>query len=469
MKKFYLLLITLSCMGVHGQQPAGIPPGLASYNKGMQALKNSGTYDPAGAFKSFTQSAAEGNPRAMNALGNMYANGMGMPVDAGKALYWYKLAAKAGYSNAYYNLGRLYQTGDIVPQDFAAAAGYYQAGANAGDKGSRNWLAYMYYKGLGLPQSYPKAFALYSELAQQNDVNAWYFLGICYRNGYGVAPDAGLAKQWLMKAADKKYGQAIHELTAEPLPENASVFTPALQEKVQELQNYHEQFTTAGSSDVSGTYQGYAVYYDFSRQFVHEIVPLNLQINKNANGYEGVWTESDTLTARVQASFTNNALQFDSSSKYTRRNYYSYRDAEPYRFNSAALSIKYFHDSIYLSGDVQFYSILRKEPGQPVFISLSRAMSKTGAGMTSAADLKLVLSPNPTQSTVRAGFTLPESGKVQLLIADINGKILQQTVPETLPSGSFQYSMNVEGLAAGTYVLTLRAGNSLQTKTFIKL
>jgi TPR repeat protein len=469
MKKFYLLLITLSYLGVYGQQPAGTPPGLASYNKGIQLLDGSRGYDPAGAFPLLSQSAAAGNVRAMNALGNMYANGMGMSVDADKAIYWYKMAAKAGYANAWYNLGRLYQTGDIVAQDFIAAAGYYQAGANAGDKGSRNWLAYMYYKGLGLPQSYPKAFALYSELAQQNDVNAWYFLGICYRNGYGVAPDADLAKQWLMKAADKKYGQAIHELTAEPLPENASVFTPALQEKVQELQNYHEQFTTAGSSDISGTYKGYAVYYDFSRQFVHEIVPLNLQIDKNGTGYEGVWTEGDSLTARIKASFTDNLFQFDSSSKYTRRNYYSYRDAEPYRFNSAALSIKFFHDSIYLSGDVQFYSILRKEPGQPIFISLSRAMSKTGAGMTSAADFKLALSPNPTQTSLRASFTLPQSGKVQLLIADINGKILQQTAPETLPPGSFQYSMNVQGLAAGTYVLTLNAGSSLQTKTFIKL
>ncbi len=278
-------------------------PGDDLLREGLHYLNGTSAYDPGKAVDPLTRSASIGNSRAMNALGNIAAKGLAGAVDADKAISWYSRAAKAGYTPALFNLGRLYQTGDIVPQDFVRAASYYQAGATAGNKASKNELAYFYYKGLGLQQNYAAAFALYTELAGQGDINAQYFLGLCYRNGYGTAPDQALAKQWLMAAASKKDGQAIHELTAEPVPENASVISDALQNKLTSLKAYQEQFASSAGNDIGGEYEGYAVYYDFSHQYVHEIVPLQLNLQKNGDHYQGTWARRGRAQRPAESDF----------------------------------------------------------------------------------------------------------------------------------------------------------------------
>jgi hypothetical protein len=468
MKRVYLFLFMLSQLAGRAQQAPAVAVPDPIYNEGLSHLNGVKSYDPGKSFQLFSTASASGNAQAMNALGNMFANGIGVTTDAGKAIAWYKKAALTGYAPAWYNLGRVYQDGSIVAQDFVEAAKYFQKGANAGDPNARNKLAYFYYKGLGVPQSYTNAFALYNELAQNGNINACYFLGLCYRNGYGVSADAGLAKEWLMKAAAANDGQAIHELTSEPLPENASVVTPDLQSKMNALETYQEQFGTSSANDMSGIYKGVAVYFDFSRQYVHEIVPLTLEITKMGNLYTGTWTEGDSLSAPIKGSFDNKMFSFDSSSKYTRHNYYSYRAAEPYRFDNAALNIQYYHDSVYLSGYVRFYSIIRKEPGQPMFISLSRTTAGTLIGQD-VAGLNLSLSPNPTPDEMRASFTIKNQSKVQLQLFDMNGRPLQQSAPETLPAGSYTYSFFVQGLASGSYLVKINAGGTTQSKIFEKL
>ncbi len=455
--------------GLHAQQAGAIQASTtpASFNEGYMYMTGMGKQqDQARALQVFKQAASQGDSRAMNALGNMYANGIAVAANPDSAVLCYRMAGQHGYASGYANLGRLYQTGTGVTQDFAAAAKYYQQAANLGDDVSKNWLAYLYYKGFGVTQSYSKAFAIYQELAQKGMVNAQYFLGLCYRNGYGTAPDNELAKQWLMKAAAKRDRQSIHELTAEPKPENMSVLTNELQERLASLKNYNEKFEAAATNDIGGTYKGYAVYYDFSHQYAHEIVPLTLTISKKGGRYEGAWTESDTLTAPIKATFNDYNFSFDSSSKYTRRNYYSYEDAEPYLFNSAALSIKYFKDSVFLSGDVQFYSIVRKEPGQPMYISLSR---KASDNETAMRDFRLNLSPNPAVDLVNVVFTIGQSAKLSLQLIGLDGKILQQISPETLPAGSYSFPFSVQGLPAGNYLVKLTTGAITQSKIFVKL
>jgi uncharacterized protein len=446
-----------------------VSPGDDLLREGLRHLDGTGTYDPGLSIAPLTRSAALGNPRAMNALGNIEAAGLAHPANGDLAVSWYGKAVKAGFPSANFNLGRLYQKGDIVPQDFVRAAVYFQAGAAAGNKPSKNVLAYFYFKGLGVQQDYGAAFALYTDLAAQGDHNAQYFLGLMYRNGYGTAADQALAKQWLTKAAAAKDGQAVHELTEEPLPENASVISDALQSRLNTLKTYQEQFSSSANNDISGEYEGYAVYFDFSHQYVHEIVPLKLSLQKNNDHYQGTWTEGKGLSAALKAVMdNNNTLRFDSTSQYTRSNYYSYRKPEPYRFDQAALGLKYLNDSVYLAGDVQFFSIQRKEPGQPMYIALTRKSQAINSSFL-VPDLKLTLAPNPVISIVRVSFTISSSAKVQVQVVDEHGAVMKQTSPETLPPGTYDYTLPTDRLAAGSYFLKLSAGTQLQTKTFIKL
>jgi uncharacterized protein len=468
MKQKISTLTLLLCIGMLNAYTQQSNPKLL-FEEGYRYLNGiNKPYDPGKAFGLFSQSAEAGYGAAMNALGNMYTKGLGTIANPLIALTWYKKASDQGYLNATVNLGRMYQKGEGVTQDFAEAFRYYRKGAEAGDIQSKNELAYFYYKGLGVEQNYNKAFSLYYEIAQKGNVNAEYFVGICYRNGYGVPADATLSKHWLQKAAAKQDRQAIHELNNEPLPENISTITPALQEKVASLKAYTERFIAAPTNNIEGVYQGYAVYYDFSKKYVHAIVPLTLNLRQTLSGYEGTWTESNSLSAAIKTDFSNNKLFFYKSSQYTRNDYYSYRNAEEYQFDNASLSIKYMGDSMYLSGDVRFYSLSRKEPGQPMYIALSKKIGDSHI----EDQFKLQVSPNPASSIVKATFTLDKTYPVQIQMLSSDGKLVQQVGKRTLPAGTYSYDFNVQQLPQGTYLLRfiLPDGTHKEiSKPFIKI
>lgn len=54
------------------------------------------------------EAAAHGNSDAMNNIGYMYRNGLGVPRNYEEALFWFQKAANLGNSSAQYNIGNLY-------------------------------------------------------------------------------------------------------------------------------------------------------------------------------------------------------------------------------------------------------------------------------------------------------------------------------------------------------------------------
>ena len=71
--------------------------------------KNYGT-----AKKDYLEAAQAGDPVAMNGMGWLYENGLGVEKDGAKAMSWYQKAADAGYARAMDNVGWLYQHGDSI-------------------------------------------------------------------------------------------------------------------------------------------------------------------------------------------------------------------------------------------------------------------------------------------------------------------------------------------------------------------
>ena len=65
--------------------------------------------------------AEGGDAVAQNNLGEMYANGLGVPVDHAEGLRWYRLSAEQGFAEAQFNLGRMYGRGDGVAADLVYA------------------------------------------------------------------------------------------------------------------------------------------------------------------------------------------------------------------------------------------------------------------------------------------------------------------------------------------------------------
>ena len=79
--------------------------GMAMNNLGLMYENGVGVdqdYDEA--FKLFQEGANQGNPNAMTNLGFCYESGYGVEPDIDKAVEWYKKAADLGEENARRNL-----------------------------------------------------------------------------------------------------------------------------------------------------------------------------------------------------------------------------------------------------------------------------------------------------------------------------------------------------------------------------
>lgn len=91
--------------------------------------------DYSSALVSFHTLADQGNTRAQHYLGEMYANGHGVPAQLDIALGWYQQAAQGGQRESQAQLGTLYVCGahGLAP-DRAKAHAWLSVAAANGDK-----------------------------------------------------------------------------------------------------------------------------------------------------------------------------------------------------------------------------------------------------------------------------------------------------------------------------------------------
>ncbi len=91
--------------------------------------------------------ANQGDPRAQQSLGNMYANGQGVPQDDAEAVKWFRKAADQGDPYAQFNLGNMYAEARGVLQDDAEAMKWYRKPADQGNAEAQFNLGLLYDNG----------------------------------------------------------------------------------------------------------------------------------------------------------------------------------------------------------------------------------------------------------------------------------------------------------------------------------
>lgn len=187
------LLISALLLGFVSPAWAGILSGAKAYRSG----------DFSTALEEFRTLADQGVPLAQFALGQMYAEGVGVAQDFDEAVRWYGVAAAGGLPQAQYNLGVAHYTGIGMPRDYLRAARWYEKAARQGDARSQNNLGYLYESGKGVKQNLATSVEWYRLAAEGGNMNAQVNLGNAYRLGRGVEADHDLAIAWLRKAVDK--------------------------------------------------------------------------------------------------------------------------------------------------------------------------------------------------------------------------------------------------------------------------
>src|ERR1700691_2854617 len=102
-----------------------------------------------------THRAAETNdPKAMTMLGQLYADGDGVPQDDKKAAEWYKLATDRGDRDAMFALAMFRLTGRAGPRDRDQSAKWLAAAAKLGHPLAAYDLALLYIEGQLFPQDF---------------------------------------------------------------------------------------------------------------------------------------------------------------------------------------------------------------------------------------------------------------------------------------------------------------------------
>ncbi|MBM3583865.1 MAG: sel1 repeat family protein [Alphaproteobacteria bacterium] len=113
--------------------------------------------DFATALSTWRPLAEQGHALAQASLGDMYANGEGVPQDDAEAVKWYRLAAERGLAEAQFGLGFMYYHGRGVPQDDVEAVKWFRLAAEQGLAQAQVNLGAMYAIGQGVPQDYVQA------------------------------------------------------------------------------------------------------------------------------------------------------------------------------------------------------------------------------------------------------------------------------------------------------------------------
>lgn len=145
--------------------------------------------------------ADQGDAKAQDILGAMYAKGLGVPQDDKQAFIWCRKAAEQGMATSQFNLGIMYAKGQGVPQDDKQAFIWFQKAAEQGVAQAQINLGSMYASGQGVLQDYKQTFIWFQKAAEQGDPIAQINLGAMYARGQGVTQNDISAYAWFCLAA----------------------------------------------------------------------------------------------------------------------------------------------------------------------------------------------------------------------------------------------------------------------------
>lgn len=145
--------------------------------------------------------AENADPAAQTLIAEIYAKGLGVPMNQNSAASWYALAAKNGDPIATFELGLMYQEGRGVPKSREKAAQLFQQAADMGNVPAKYNLGLLHIEGKFAAPDTVKAADLIRQAADAGLVEAMYDYGGLLIEGAGVAPDARLGAERIGEAA----------------------------------------------------------------------------------------------------------------------------------------------------------------------------------------------------------------------------------------------------------------------------
>lgn len=164
-------------------------------------------------IKMVSNAAQRGDDGAQVLLALMYKDGdNGIQKDDALAAHWFELAAMEGNAYAEKMLGDLYAEGKGVPVNPRLAADWREKAAKRGNVEAQCLLGKMYLNGDGVDKDQAKAEQWLRRAADEGSSEAQYLVGKMYYARTSSAEEREVAGNWLAKSAAQGYRDAIHFL-----------------------------------------------------------------------------------------------------------------------------------------------------------------------------------------------------------------------------------------------------------------
>jgi hypothetical protein len=146
--------------------------------------------------------AANGDGPAHTLLGQMYEQGLGVPLDLSKAVEHYAKGAALGDVHSQFSLGVLLAEGRGIKENKKQAADFFELAAAKNHAVAIYNLSLIYVEGFSRPQDFEKAAQLMEQAANLDYAPAQYDLAAFYKEGRGVPRDEAKVAYWLGRAAE---------------------------------------------------------------------------------------------------------------------------------------------------------------------------------------------------------------------------------------------------------------------------
>jgi len=171
--------------------------------------------DHEAARKWFERAFDVGHVPAAQALGDMYYQGIGADRDIGRAVSWYRKAARLDLAAAQFALAQILELGEgDVAQHREEALGWYHAAARHDHAGALFALAVLHDRGGGGVPDQQLAIGFYKAAALQGHAGAMAALGTYFYEGEQVPRDHQAARRWFAEAAARRDADGMFNLAA---------------------------------------------------------------------------------------------------------------------------------------------------------------------------------------------------------------------------------------------------------------
>ncbi|MGU3576992.1 tetratricopeptide repeat protein [Brucellaceae bacterium C25G] len=157
--------------------------------------------------------AAEGDAAAQTLLGEIYARGLGVPVDPKLAAEWYGKAAAQDNVHAQFQYAVLLLDGKHVKGDWVAAEALMKKAAEAGNTMAQFNYAQILMQNNPGEKGIEAAYPWFAKAADNNLPDAEYAVSQILANGtHSIKRDDAQARLYLLRAAQKNYDTAQLDL-----------------------------------------------------------------------------------------------------------------------------------------------------------------------------------------------------------------------------------------------------------------